>query len=215
MVDRPEINETGPIQVYAEEENITFEEFLVKYAGVHAEWIGGKVEVIVTNNSRHSFVLTLLTLILGNYLSFKRIAMLLLAGVPMRIGGQARGREPDLLIVLDDHKDRILPTYLNGPADIAVEVVSPESVDRDYSIKLAEYEQAGVPEYWIFDPAREIADVYRLHEDGHYRRLNKDAEGRLVSTLLPGFALDPAILWRDELPEGAALVEMVQAMVKS
>jgi Uma2 family endonuclease len=41
---------------------------------------------------------------------------------------------------------------MDGAADIVIELVSPESVHRDYGEKLYEYEQAGVPGYWIIDP---------------------------------------------------------------
>jgi len=33
-----------------------------------------------------------------------------------------------------------------------VEVVSPDSVERDYQLKRDAYEQAGVQSYWIIDP---------------------------------------------------------------
>jgi len=40
-------------------------------------------------------------------------------------------------------------TYPDGPADLAIEIVSEESRLRDRGEKFAEYEVGGVKEYWI------------------------------------------------------------------
>lgn len=39
-----------------------------------------------------------------------------------------------------------------------------------------------------------------------------DVRGYLTSRVLPGFALDPALLWADEYPRGAALARLIDAM---
>lgn len=46
-------------------------------------------------------------------------------------------------------------TYLDGPADLVVGIVSPDSVGRDRGEKFYEYAQGGVPEYWLIDPQLE------------------------------------------------------------
>jgi Uma2 family endonuclease len=77
------------------------------------------------------------------------------------------GREPDLLFVAQTNLERLKETYLDGPADLVVEIVSPEGVGRDRGVKFYEYAQGGVPEYWLIDPQTEWAEFYRL-EEGHY-----------------------------------------------
>jgi Uma2 family endonuclease len=208
----------SPIQV--DGETISFEDFLKKYDGVRAEWIVGRVEVHVTNNVAHQMILLFLSGVLNTYLEFRTIGKLLLAGIVMYLGEDRPGREPDLMVVLNEHLDRIHSTRLNGTADIAIEIVSPESVERDYGKKFIEYEEAGVSEYWLFDPLRQVADIYVLtevEEEGktvyRYFRAKPDEAGHIKSTLLPDFALDPTILWRDELPGGKTIYEMVQNMI--
>ena len=51
-------------------------------------------------------------------------------------------------------------TYLDGPADVVVEIISPESRLRDRGEKFAEYEMGGVREYWLIDSERHEADWY-------------------------------------------------------
>jgi Uma2 family endonuclease len=120
-----------------------------------------------------------------------------------------------LLIVLNENRHRINENYLDGPADAVIEIVSADSSNQDRGEKFVEYESAGVPEYWLVDPLRTEANVYALGDDGRYHPLPKDAEGRLVSKVLPGFALHPDLLWREEPPAGAELVALVQQMVEN
>jgi Uma2 family endonuclease len=191
---------------------LTFEEFLTQFAEVHAEYHMGNVEVIVTNNTQHQEIIMFLVALLRQVLGLRKLGRLMLAGVPMKLHGDLPKREPDLMIIFNKNADRIKATYVDGPADIVIEIVSPESDERDHGPKLLDYEAAGVGEYWLFDPLREEADVYALEPSGRFRRLAKDEKGRIVSRLLTGFALDPAILWRDRLPEGLELIELVQEM---
>ena len=39
-----------------------------------------------------------------------------------------------------------------GPPLLAVEVLSPSTRMIDYNVKLARYERAGFPSYWVIDP---------------------------------------------------------------
>ncbi len=196
-------------------ENVSFENFLKFFGNHHAEWLVGKVISVVTNNTRHNAILGLLYNLLSLFLGYKHLGRVLLAGVPMKVADRKPAREPDLLIVLNENVHRIKETYLDGPADVVVEIVSPESTHRDRGAKLSEYEAAGVPEYWLLDPLRTEANVYALGDDGRYHPLSKDSEGRLVSQVLPGFALHPDLLWREEPPTGAELVALVQQMVET
>jgi Uma2 family endonuclease len=191
-------------------ENVSFENFLEFFAEQHTEWLIGKVITVVSNNTQHNVILLFLSSLLNLFLGIRSVGRVLLAGVPMHIADDRPAREPDLLVVLNENTHRIKATYVEGPADIVVEIVSPESTDRDRGTKLSEYEAAEVPEYWLIDPLRTEANVYRLGDDGRYHPLPRDSEGRLASQVLPGFALHPDLLWREELPTGNELVELVQ-----
>ncbi len=112
-----------------------------------------------------------------------------------------QGREPDLLFVAQEHLDRLKETYLDGPADLVVEIISPESLERDRGAKFVEYEAGGVPEYWLLDPLRRWVEFYRLGEDGRYRAAFAGAEGTYHSVALPGFWLRVEWLWQEPLPD--------------
>lgn len=196
-------------------EGVTWDEFLVRFADVRAEWLpGNRVLILMSNNDTHQTLLGFLYLVLKFFLDFTDLGDIRLAGMPMKVGGEdTPKREPDLIILLNEHRDRIKQTYIDGPADIAVEIVSPGSARDDRGDKFLEYEAAGVREYWLFDPLRKDAAIHALTDEGVYQRLPLDAQGRLTSPLLPGFALDAALLWHDPLPKGTELIALVQGMV--
>jgi Uma2 family endonuclease len=197
---------------------ISFEDYLREYnsyEGGRTEWMAGEVAIypIMSNNLQHNDLIGFLYTLLSAFLELTRRGQVVLAGVPMKYSNTKPAREPDLMIVLTEHAERLLPKYIDGIADIVVEVVSPESVERDYADKLNEYEAAGVPEYWLFDPERETPVVHVLGADGRYRRAALDGQGRLVSEVLRGFALDPALLWQTPYPGSITIVRLAEGMI--
>ena len=110
------------------------------------------------------------------------------------------GREPDVMVVLGKKQAQVKPTYLDGPADITIEIVSPESRARDYQIKFAEYARAGVPEYWIIDPDTNTVAFYHLGADGGYHPIPVGPDAIFRSEELPAFWLNTNWLEQDPLP---------------
>jgi Uma2 family endonuclease len=129
----------------------------------------------------------------------------------MRLPTRPSGREPDLLFVANEHGNRLRPTYVDGPADLVIEIVSPDSEERDRVTKLAEYEGAGVPEYWLVDPVPQEATFYRLGADGRYDAVPINADGFYHSAALPGFRLWVAWLWQRPLPALAEVLPQTMA----
>ena len=117
----------------------------------------------------------------------------------MKTGKNLPGREPDILFVANEHLDLVKKNHLAGPADLAIEIVSPDSLTRDRGDKFVEYEKGGVKEYWLIDPIRESADFYYL-ENGVYRPITVSADGIYQSKVLAGFWLRVEWLWQEPLP---------------
>ena len=118
----------------------------------------------------------------------------------MKLSNVRRGREPGIVFIAKNHLHRLQHTFLDGPADIAIEIVSPESVLRDRGTKYGEYEAGGVREYWVLDPETQRADFFVLDANGRYQRAQPDADGIYRSGLLPGFWINIGWLWQDPLP---------------
>jgi len=94
---------------------------------------------------------------------------------------------------------------MDGAPDLAVEIVSPDTVSRDYEDKRVRYEQAGVREYWILDPGEECTLFLALGPGGFVEVFPQDHLFR--SRVLPGFVLDVRCLWQQPLPPTLPIVQ--------
>lgn len=177
---------------------LSYEEFLRLYdEDIRAEWVNGEVILLSPASNRHQDLVRFLTVILNVYVEKHDLGVIRPAPLQMKLG--LSGREPDLLFVAQEHLERLKENYLDGPADLVIEIISPESRLRDRGEKLAEYELAGVCEYWLLDPSERRADFYILGDDGRYDR-RRPQEGRYRSEALSGFELDTNWLWSEPLP---------------
>ena len=179
-------------------QKMTYEEFL-DWADEDtlAEWVDGEVVMYSPASKQHQLIVGFLEKVLGTFVEQHNLGVVLSAPFQMKL---ERGREPDLLFVASEHLDRLKETYLDGPADLVVEIVSPESVGRDRGEKFYEYARGGVPEYWLIDPQLQCADFYQLQGD-RYRRVFSSEEGEYHALALPGFWLRVEWLWQESLPK--------------
>jgi Uma2 family endonuclease len=192
---------------------VSWDEFLAWLdEDVRAEWVDGAIIEMPPASEDHQdsglFLVTFLLLFIQQH----GLGRVFYAPFLMRLRSRRSGREPDLLFVKAEHAHRIQPTYLDGPADLVVEIVSPESAERDYHEKLAEYESAGIPEYWIVDPEQRAALVYQLDADGRYQLVTVPEDGIYTSREVLGFRLRVSWLWQRPLPTiHAALADLPDA----
>jgi Uma2 family endonuclease len=110
------------------------------------------------------------------------------------------GPEPDIGFVRKKRLHLVERGYVRGGPDLAVEIVSPDSVERDYDKKRRQYERAGVREYWIIDEIEQKVTLLRLGKDGKYKEV-RPRKGVLHSKALPGFWLRVEWLWQSPLPK--------------
>ena len=167
--------------------------------GVRAEWVDGKVVFLTSPSTRHQLIVRFLTNILSAFTEASDSGILLPSPYQMKLGPGLSGRQPDLLFIANENLSRIQKNRLAGPADLVVEVISPESRVRDRGEKFYEYEQAGVKEYWLIDYEREQAEFHRLDERGIYQAVPL-SEGVFRSEVLKGLELDTLWLWQEPLP---------------
>ena len=182
---------------------VSWDEFLARCPESRlVEWVGGEVVAHTPPLTRHQLVTQFLQVLLLHFAEITRAGVVLPAPYLMRLSPDGPAREPDVLFVAETHRDRIRRERVEGPADLAVEVISEDSVARDRSEKFYEYQRFGVREYWLIDPrpGLERADFWVLDGEGRYRAALPDAEGVYRATVLPGFWLRPEWLRADPLP---------------
>ncbi|MCB9436677.1 MAG: Uma2 family endonuclease [Anaerolineales bacterium] len=189
---------------------IPAEVFLTEYADSFHEWVEGVVIQMSPASRHHQQLVNYLRTLLNAYLSLNPLGEVYDAPFVMRLENSFR--EPDLQVIFKDNPGTLTETAMLGAADICVEVVSPESVARDYGDKFAEYEQGGVREYWLIDPLRQEANFYRLQANGLYSRVVPDANEAYRTPLLPRLRVLVAGLWQQPLPDLLTVTEQVKAM---
>jgi Uma2 family endonuclease len=189
---------------------VSFEAFLAwADEDTWAEWVDGEILLISPASLDHQRLSAFLLVITSLYVESRQLGEIFGAGYLMRLSMRTSGRLPDLLFVSSEHLERVRPMYLDGPADLVVEIVSPESDDRDRGEKFFEYEAAGIPEYWLIDAVRQEAWCFQLGTDARYHPGPIEADGTYHSTLLPGFWLRVAWLWQRPLPPVAEVTGLL------
>ncbi|HEU4558098.1 MAG TPA: Uma2 family endonuclease [Longimicrobium sp.] len=175
---------------------MSFEEYLTLDEDFFGEWIDGQVEIRPCQGRAHHEAMGFLSVAFRWYVdrTDPRDGTTL-RGFVMRPSGLP-ARMVDLLYVAPEHEDRIKHVFVDGPADIVVEVVEDESRHRDTVEKFREYERGGVRGYWIVDPVRKEAQVWRLI-DGRYEPMPLGDPPALRSEVLEGLWILPEWIWED------------------
>ena len=101
---------------------------------------------------------------------------------------------PDVVIVCNP--DIIHPDGIYGAPDLVVEVLSPGTGKRDRKDKKDAYEQAGVKEYWIVNPADQsieayhltegrlvLDEVYQLYPDWQWAKMSEEDKAKTMLTV--------------------------------
>ena len=71
--------------------------------------------------------------------------------------------QPDLCVICDDAK--IDERGAIGAPDLVIEILSPGNSNKEMKYKFDLYEEAGVLEYWIVNPADKTVFIYVLKEN--------------------------------------------------
>lgn len=179
---------------------MSFEEYLEAYDGVHAEWVEGRVYVMSPGNEPQGRLSRFLAAIIQYWAdAHGGLGETYVNAYPLRLNDET-AREPDVFFIHRENAERARGTFVDGAADLVIEVVSPSTRAVDRGVKYYEYEQAGVPEYWLIDPLRERVEAYRLGAGGVYEPVATGDPPVLRSEVLPGLWIPVAWLWQQSLP---------------
>jgi Uma2 family endonuclease len=160
------------------------------------EFTDGKVEVLTMPTTAHQRILIFLFKCLSRFVEDRELGEVMIAALRVRLALH-KFREPDIVFVRRENRSYIQERFWTG-ADLVVEIVSEdaESRERDYVTKRVEYAAAGIPEYWIVDPAEKRISVLTLVGSEYVSSGEFKSGEQAVSKLLAGFAVDVAETFR-------------------
>jgi Uma2 family endonuclease len=177
----------------------TFEDFCALVRDDQkADLIDGVIYMASPENTDANQLFLWLASIMNIYARRKKLGKIYGSRVAFRLDKE-HGPEPDIAFVRTEHLDRVKRGHVAGAADLAVEIVSPESVERDYYRKRQLYQEYSISEYWIIDEMYQSVTLLRLRK-GKYREV-RPKKGELGSNVLDGFWLRKEWLWQDPRPD--------------
>ena len=173
--------------LYPDQGRWTVDEYLRLDIGRHVEFSEGILEFQPMPNAEHQAIVFFLVSALRVFAG-REGGLALMAPLPMQLWKE-KFREPDVLFLLPAHVGRNKNKFFDG-ADLVMEVVSENNRAHDLETKREEYARAGIPEYWIVDPQKDMIYVFKL-KGKKYAVHGEFKKGQCAtSPLLPGFEVE-------------------------
>lgn len=168
------------------------------------EYKDGEAIVHAPPSILHQDLALLFLLLLGGYVEERKLGEVFPGLTVLRLRPELV-LEPDAFYVSRHGAARIGTESVDGPADLVVEIVLPETRHYDLVEKARDYLEAGVLEYWAINPkTREVRQHTRRSGGTPAWDVVSLKEGRLESTAVPGFWIDAGWLWEDPLPDASS-----------
>jgi len=145
----------------------------------------GHLIILPMPSLTHQRILKQFVYLAQTWLATMKRGEILFAAHPIRLW-PGKYREPDAMIWLNEHKNR-MGERESGPPDLALEIVSPNNEPYDLETKFREYAQAGIPEYWIIQPETRTVSVFTLDAKSYKLAAQSMPGQRASSRILPGF----------------------------
>jgi Uma2 family endonuclease len=182
----------------APEENrqYTYADYLTWEGPERYQIIYGEVFMMAAPSMGHQAISMELSLQFGNWLRGKpcRVfaAPLDVRLFPVEDNSDDTVVQPDLLVVCD--RTKFAKGSVNGSPDLAVEIISPSTHQKEFLLKFNAYLDAGVREYWVILPEQKVVQVH-VYEKGHFVSSVYKEDAVITSVVLPGFSLELKTLW--------------------
>ena len=136
--------------------------------GTRYELIAGELLMSPAPSVRHQRISMALAIALNVHLQATGEGIVLAAPTGVYLSDEDVV-EPDLLVVLTEHADRLGEQVVEGAPDLVVEILSPGTARRDLVAKRELYARAGIPEYWIVDSEGGSVEVLALQAGAYVR----------------------------------------------
>lgn len=153
------------MEALRKEEIYTTDDIYALPDGERAELINGQIYYMAPPSRRHQQILHFFDRTIGNYIQSKNGSCEIYPA-PFAVflnNDSTNYMEPDISVICDTSK--LDEKGCHGAPDWIIEIVSPGSKYMDYFTKLVKYRDAGVREYWIVDPTKDLITAYRFEKE--------------------------------------------------
>jgi Uma2 family endonuclease len=183
---------------------------------------------------RHEELFGFLLSLFKIYTERKKLGTVLGSRFAMRLGKDLI-LEPDIVFIEKKREKNIKDTYLEGPCDLVVEILSKTTKNYDLNEKRRVYRDYAIPEIWLVDPDTRTLIVEVLSgSSGSSSRIKREEvgftesarpttrtfrrtiyktknikKGIFTSVALKGFSLRVSWLWEEPLPLVTECIEKI------
>lgn len=151
--------------------------------GTRYEILDGVLYVTPAPNMGHQNAVLWFGMYLKSHIQLAGRGIVLIAPFDVDLGAGRTVVQPDVLVVLEEHRSVLTAARAIGAPDLVIEVSSPSTASHDRRRKMDAYAGAGVPEYWIADPNAATVELLRL-EHGEYVSAGVFRGGALLPSLV-------------------------------
>lgn len=167
---------------------------------IRCEFVDGELIVHSPASLEHeeltAFVVTLLRL----FTAPRQLGTVYGSNAVMMLG--QRRFSPDVSVLSRDGASRIRSGRVDGPMDLAVEVISGSTRSYDRAVKLPAYREGRVGEIWLIDAERRQFEVHALGGAGYESHVL--ATGCWPCRSFPGLMIQVDWFWTAPLPDALA-----------
>jgi len=102
--------------------------------------------------------------------------------------------QPDIVVICD--KTKIDDKGCKGAPDIVIEILSPETGDKDKKEKFTLYEKHGVKEYWLVDPFDNTVMVFKLKKNEYGKPAVYTKNDHITTNVLKGLKINLKLVFK-------------------
>lgn len=187
-IDEPQTEPAWAItQLFPAQGEWSVDDYLNLETNYLVEYANGHVEVLPMPSPRHQDIVFFLQRMFWSFITERSLGKVLSAPLPVELWPK-KFREPDVIFLRTAKLEQQAQSHWRD-VDLVVEVVSPDNPSRDYKTKRTEYAQAGIPEYWIVDPQKELITVLSLRGATYQLHGEFGLGQQATSVLLEGFSI--------------------------
>lgn len=159
---------------------------------VKLELLDGKVVVLTRPTRDHQHFIFQLGVVIDRWVKRHNLGRILL-DVLVKLDGRWTPA-PDLVFVAKKNLKRAKTKRIEGPVDLAVEILSPSHPEVDRETKFEAYAEFGIRWYWNVDLEKRVLEEYELEEGAFANKVEVSFDEVFEPRLFPGLKIDLASL---------------------
>ena len=168
-----------PYTIYIQ--NFNFDRYLdYAHEDIKCELIDGVLVIHSPASLEHELIFKFVLTYLELHVQERKLGLVVGSRFSMRLSSKW-APEPDIMFIASEWEKNLKDKYLDGPATVIFEILSPSTQEEDLYKKLPKYLESGVKEVWIINPREKNLIIHWEKENQKYHDEGDWAESRFIS----------------------------------